>query len=185
MGIDLAPTWPERFDRFEEVLEVLTRLFTGAPVSFEGRHHQLRDAVLNPLPIQQPHPPICIGGTGERRTMPLVARYAQHWNYPAWDTDGFAAKRSALVDACAAIGRDPSEILTSMHVPVAADDLESLPETLAAHEAAGLDLAILYLPLPHRAELVEELAQIVTPLAEAVKDSAPPADDRGGSVTKS
>ncbi|MDH3708211.1 MAG: TIGR03560 family F420-dependent LLM class oxidoreductase [Acidimicrobiia bacterium] len=158
LGIDLAPTWGERFDRFEEVLEVLTRLFTGEVVSFDGTHHQLREAICNPLPVQRPHPPICIGGTGERRTMPLTARYAQHWNYPAWDTEGFAAKRSVLHDACAAIGRDPAEITCSMHVPVDVDDLAALPDTLAAHAEAGLDLAILYLPQPHRVADVEAVA---------------------------
>ncbi|MDH4170010.1 MAG: TIGR03560 family F420-dependent LLM class oxidoreductase [Acidimicrobiia bacterium] len=161
MGIDLAPTWTERFDRFEEVLEVLTRLFTGRPVSFDGRHHQLRDAVLNPVSVQQPHPPICIGGTGERRTLPLAARFAQHWNYPGFDTDGFVQKRDALAAACAAVHRDPAEIMTSMHVPVPVADLAALIPTMEAHAAAGLDLAILYLPAPHRPEVVAELADVL------------------------
>lgn len=165
LGIDLAETWTERFDRFEEVLEVLTRLFTGEPVSFDGRHHQLHEAVLNPVGVQRPHPPICIGGTGEKRTLPLVVRYAQHWNYPGHDTEGFAAKRAVLLDACADAGRDPGEITMSMHVPVNPDDLDALGPLVTAHAHAGLDLAVLYLPAPHRADVVDALVPVVEQLA--------------------
>ena len=70
------PSPPERFDLLEDALEIVTRLFTGDVVSYDGQVVSLRDAQLRPLPVQQPRPPIWIGGSGPRRTLPLVARYA-------------------------------------------------------------------------------------------------------------
>ena len=61
-----------------------------------GRYVQLTDAYCNPKPIQQPHPPICIGGQGERRTLRSVARFAQHWNFPGGTAEQFAAKLDVL-----------------------------------------------------------------------------------------
>ena len=79
LGIPFPPTG-ERFDLLEDTLEILTRLFTGDVVSYDGARVSLHDAVLRPRPVQQPHPPIWIGGTGPRRTLPLAARFAdQAW----------------------------------------------------------------------------------------------------------
>src|SRR3989449_11591227 len=78
------PSTPERFDVLEDALEIVTRLFTGEVVSYEGRVVSLRDAQLRPLPVQQPHPPIWIGGNGPRRTLPPVAPYADVLH--AWGT---------------------------------------------------------------------------------------------------
>ena len=78
------PSTPERFDLLEDALEIVNRLFTGDVVSYDGRVVSLRDAQLRPLPVQQPHPPIWIGGSGPRRTLPLVARYADVWH--TWGT---------------------------------------------------------------------------------------------------
>jgi F420-dependent oxidoreductase-like protein len=80
-GIDLG-TLTERFDRFDEACEIITGLLTQHTTSFAGRYFTLTDAFCEPKPVQRPHPPICIGGTGEKRTLPAVARWAQHWNHP-------------------------------------------------------------------------------------------------------
>ncbi len=157
LGIDLAPTWGERFDRFEEVLEVLTRLFTGDVVSFAGEYHRLDEAILNPVGVQRPHPPICIGGVGEKRTLPLVAKYAQHWNYPMIDAEGFGQKRAVLQRLCEEADRDISEITTSMHVLVG-DDYDDVARWVDEGQEAGLDLAILYLAAPHSPAVLEPLA---------------------------
>src|SRR5438105_4762815 len=88
-GIELPPL-KERFDRFDEACEVLVRLLSPEKeADFDGRYYQLRSARCEPKPVQQPHPPICIGGTGERRTLRSVARYAQHWNLPGGGVDVF------------------------------------------------------------------------------------------------
>lgn len=70
-----------RFDRFEEGLEVITRLFTSdAPVTFDGKYFQLHEAILLPRPNRSGGPRIAIGGNGQKRTLPYVVRYAGEWN---------------------------------------------------------------------------------------------------------
>jgi len=79
-GFDLLDLKP-RFDRFEEGLEVITRLLRGGgPVDFEGQYYRLRGAQLLPRPARPGGPPIVIGGSGRRRTLPMVAQYADEWN---------------------------------------------------------------------------------------------------------
>lgn len=80
------------------------------------------------------HPPICIGGSGEKRTLPITARYAQHWNFAGGPPDLFARKRDVLAAECEKIGRDPKEITLSAHLRL---DQERNYEQ-AIGEAAGL-----------------------------------------------
>src|SRR5215471_17403057 len=79
-GIEL-PGLRERFDRFDEALEVIVGLLTNETTTFDGRYYQLRDARCEPKPVQRPHPPILIGGSGPKRTLRAAARWAQHWNH--------------------------------------------------------------------------------------------------------
>ncbi|AFJ33157.1 hypothetical protein W7U_22680 [Mycobacterium sp. H4Y] len=108
-GIELGSI-KERFDRFEEACEVLTSLLTTDCSDFQGRFYQLKGARNEPKGPQRPHPPICIGGSGEKRTLRITARYAQHWNFVGGPPDVFAHKRDVLAAHCADIGRDPKEI---------------------------------------------------------------------------
>src|SRR5947199_226909 len=71
----------ERFDRFEEACQVLISLLTRETTDFDGRFYHLEGARNEPKGPQRPHPPICIGGNGEKRTLGITARYAQHWNF--------------------------------------------------------------------------------------------------------
>ena len=158
-GIALG-TLTERFDRFDEACEVVHALLTQETTNFSGRYFELREARCNPKPLQQPHPPWCIGGNGEKRTFPNVVRYADHWNYAGFDVEGFATKKSALLEQLDATGRPRDSLITSVHIPAA--DPDALRETLAAFKAAGLDLAIFYLPPPHRARDLEALARAAT-----------------------
>ena len=109
LGIPFPPT-AERFDLLEDTLEIVTRLFTGDVVSYEGNTVSLHEASLRPKPVQSPHPPIWIGGTGPRRTLPLVARFADVWH--AWGTPNSLRETGAQVDRLAAEAcRDPSSII--------------------------------------------------------------------------
>src|SRR2546427_155890 len=74
----------ERAEQLGEALEVLRLLFTAARPSFTGRHFSLREAPSRPRPLQQPHPPLHVGGAGEKLTLPLVARHADVWNCPTY-----------------------------------------------------------------------------------------------------
>jgi F420-dependent oxidoreductase-like protein len=158
-GIDLGSTLKERFDRFEEGVEVVRLLLSQDRSSFDGAHFQLRDAMCNPKPVQQPHPPIVIGGGGERRTLRAVARFAQHWNFPGGSAADWAKKRDVLHERCAEVGRDPSEITTSTHLRLdPSGDVGSLVAQAEAYAAEGLDLGIIYLPPPHTPKVLEPVA---------------------------
>src|ERR1700732_3571353 len=91
-GIELGSI-RERFDRFEEACQVLVSLLTQPTTDFAGTYYQLTNAFCEPKGPQRPHPPICIGGGGERRTLRTVARYAQHWNSVGGTPQEFAHKR--------------------------------------------------------------------------------------------
>ena len=163
-GIELG-TVRERLDRFEEACQVLKGLLSQESTTFDGTFYQLKDARNEPKGPQRPHPPICIGGGGEKRTLRITAKYADHWNFAGSEPAEFARKRDVLEAHCADIGRDPAEIMTSSHVRLPPDlDYQKALDDAAALGAEGLDLAIIYLPPPHKPAVLE-------PLAEAIRDS--------------
>lgn len=164
-GIELG-TLTERFDRFDEAVEVLVSLLTNETTTFSGRYFELNEARNEPKPVQQPHPPIVIGGTGPKRTLRTAARWAQHWNHPGATVDDWKLSRDILFGHCADIGRDPSEITLSTHLLYDADaGVGALAEQAAEYAEAGLDLGIIYLPPPHDPVVLEPLAEALAPLA--------------------
>jgi F420-dependent oxidoreductase-like protein len=155
----------ERSDRFEEACEVLVGLLTQETTTFHGEHYQFTDARCEPKGVQKPHPPICIGGSGEKRTLRTTAKYAQHWNFVGGTPEEFARKRDVLYAHCADVGRDPSEITLSSHVRLGPDgDYAKVAAEAEALGAVGLDLAIVYLPPPHTPAVLEPLAKALEPL---------------------
>jgi len=163
-GIELGSV-KERLDRFEEACQVLIGLLSQETTTFHGRYYRLTEARNEPKGPQRPPPPICIGGNGEKRTLRITARYAQHWNYLGGPPEEFARKRDVLAAHCAELGRDPNEITLSAHVRLGTDlDYARVVDEAAALGAEGLDLAIVYLPPPHTPAVLE-------PLAEAIRDS--------------
>lgn len=164
-GIELPPL-KERFDRFDEACEVIVGLLSNETTTFEGRHYRLNEARCEPKAVQRPHPPICIGGGGEKRTLRAVARYAQHWNVPSGTPDEFLRKREVLRGHCEEVGRDVASITTSTHLRLSPDgDVKRLAEDAQAWADAGLDLGIVYLPPPHRPAQVEQAAEALAHLA--------------------
>jgi F420-dependent oxidoreductase-like protein len=161
-GIDLGSP-KERSDRFEEACEVLVGLLSQDTTSFYGTFYELTNARCNPKPVQQPHPPVCIGGNGERRTLRTAARFAQHWNYVGGSIEEFGRKRDVLHQHCVDVGRDPAEILLSSHVRFDGD----APATAAAAAEladAGAGLAIVQLRPPHTAAVLQPLADALADL---------------------
>ena len=117
-GFDLLDL-DARFARFEEGLEVISLLLhADDPVSFDGAHYQLREAQLVPRPARPGGPPIVIGGNGPRRTLPLVARYADEWNAVSAPPDRFAALNAQLDELLRAGGRQPGDVRRSMMTTV-------------------------------------------------------------------
>jgi F420-dependent oxidoreductase-like protein len=128
------PSTGERFDLLEDALEIVTRLFTGDVVSYEGKRVSLHDAFLRPVPVQKPHPPIWVGGTGPTRTLPLAARFADVWH--AFGTPNSLREASARVDTLAEeAGRDPASIMRAGSLSL--DDLETARRHAAKWRDAG------------------------------------------------
>jgi F420-dependent oxidoreductase-like protein len=144
-GFDLGDM-PTRFARLEEGLEVLTRLLgSDTPSSYEGTHYQLHDALLLPRPARLGGPPLLIGGSGARRTMPLVARFADWWNALMVSPEEFRASSAALDDLLRAAGRTPQSVRrTIMRGVRFGRDLDELDQRLSNRheqpEYAGLSL---------------------------------------------
>ena len=115
----------DRADRLEETLKIITSLWSEPTTTFEGKHYQLKDAIAEPKPVQRPHPPIWIGGSGPKRTLRLAAEYADVWN-AAGGEPAAVAESSAILDRhCADIGRDPATIRRSVQIRLG-DDTDAL-----------------------------------------------------------
>src|SRR5215217_1883538 len=158
LGIPFPPT-SVRFDLLEDTLEILQRLFTGDVVSYEGRVVSLTDAQLQPPPVQQPRPPIWIGGSGPRRTLPLVAKYADVWH--TWGTPNSLQEANARLDELAVeAGRDPSSIMRASSLSL--DDLETARKHASKWRDNGCGYLVCGWPDAGRAR-IEEFARDVMP----------------------
>jgi alkanesulfonate monooxygenase SsuD/methylene tetrahydromethanopterin reductase-like flavin-dependent oxidoreductase (luciferase family) len=121
-------TFRERSERLGETLEILHQAFTNEVIDFTGKHFTVRDMPIKPGPVQQPRPPIVVGGVGEKYTLPLVARYADVWNVPTYALGELDHKVSVLRSICDEVGRDPSSIVLSVEAVMAlAPDDAALP----------------------------------------------------------
>ena len=107
------PSTRERFERLEEAIQLMQALWAPGESSYQGRYYQLERADSLPKPAAG-RPPILIGGGGERRTIPMAARYAVEWNSVSLTPQAYGHKRDVMARACAAIDRDPDEIEHSM-----------------------------------------------------------------------
>lgn len=130
-GLDFGASAGERIERMGEAVGLVRRLLDGEVVAHDGRFYHMTDAVCAPTPIQRPLP-LLIGGSGPKRTLPLVARHADLWN--AYGTpDVIRANGAVLADVCAAIGRDPSEVEWTVTLNVSVrDDRASAEAAFAA-----------------------------------------------------
>jgi alkanesulfonate monooxygenase SsuD/methylene tetrahydromethanopterin reductase-like flavin-dependent oxidoreductase (luciferase family) len=128
-------SFAQRSEILGETLEILTSMFANELTTFAGEHFQVHDLPSLPPPVQQPRPPVYVGGAGERRTLPLVARYADVWNVPTYALGEIERKAAVLEAQCARIGRDPATIRRSLEaVMVLAPDDAALDEARAKGE---------------------------------------------------
>ncbi len=100
-----------RMEELEEAIKILRAMWTTQPATFEGQHYQVYDAYCAPLP--DPAIPVLIGGGGEQRTLAIVARYADWWNFNSCTVEDYAHKLTILRQHCERVGRDPAEIALS------------------------------------------------------------------------
>jgi alkanesulfonate monooxygenase SsuD/methylene tetrahydromethanopterin reductase-like flavin-dependent oxidoreductase (luciferase family) len=113
-GLDFASVG-ERFGLLEESLAYLGALFDGEPASHAGARFELRDAYARPRPVQEPRPPIIVGGKGGPRLLEIAARRADGWNAAwRWTPESYAAPARAAAEACERAGRDPAGFRLSL-----------------------------------------------------------------------
>lgn len=167
LGVPVVPM-AERFERLEETLQICLQMWSGDDGPFDGRHYQLAETLCVPAPLTNPHPPILVGGGGERKTLKLVARYADACNLFGTDRDPVAHKLDVLRGHCEDEGRDMDEITKT--VLATASPLADVEAFLAALE----DLAALgvtevqVMPDRHPVEFVEQMADRVLPAAATI-----------------
>ena len=104
------PPITERFERLEETLQIANQMWSGETAPYEGKHYQLAEPINSPQPLSQPHPPILIGGGGEKKTLRLVAQYADACNLFASAARQLGHKLDVLKRHCDAVGRDYATI---------------------------------------------------------------------------
>lgn len=163
-GIELPPL-RERFDRFDEAIEVIHLLLTERRSSYDGDHYQLVDAFCEPKPVQSPRPPLVIGGKGEKRLLRSAARWADHYNYPGDDVEDFGYRLSVLMGWCEQLGRDFAEIETSLQIRV--DDVEEAVEKAARAEEEGASHVVFYFRPPFEPSAIDGLAEAASVLVQA------------------
>jgi F420-dependent oxidoreductase-like protein len=166
LGVPFPPV-AERFERLEETIRICLQMWSDDDGPFEGRHYRLAETICSPQPIRRPRPPILIGGSGERKTLRLVARYADACNLFLHSPDEAAHKLRVLDDHCAAEGRDPKEVTrTGLFIGNVADDPDGFLRQMEAFAALGITLVDL-VPLGDPVRFVTEVADKVVPrLAE-------------------
>jgi F420-dependent oxidoreductase-like protein len=136
------PPLAERFERLEETLQICLQMWSGDDLPFDGKHYHLARTLNSPQSLSRPHPPILIGGAGEKKTLLLVARYADACNI--FDSPDLAHKLDVLRGHCAAEGRDYAEIEKTVQVRFnLGPNGENVQQTIEhLHELAGLGITV-------------------------------------------
>ena len=171
LGVPFPPL-KERFERLEETLRVCRQVWSGADEdqgAYAGRHFQLAETVCVPAPVQHPHPPILIGGSGEKKTLRLVAAYADACNLFGEGPEVVAHKLDVLRGHCDAVGRDYDSIrktMIAMADPVA--DPDGFLRSMEEYAALGISLVTLVPQGDDPVAWTTELCESVLPRLKAL-----------------
>jgi F420-dependent oxidoreductase-like protein len=163
LGVPYPPI-SERFERLEETLQICKQMWSDNDGPYEGKYYQLAETICSPRPIQQPGPKILIGGGGEKKTLRLVARYADACNLFAMGVDQVGRKLDILKDHCEAEGRDYTSIKKTMNGggdPLS--DVDGFLREMEQYAALGISLVDLRNVPPDPAKYVSELGEKVLP----------------------
>ncbi|MET8348643.1 MULTISPECIES: LLM class F420-dependent oxidoreductase [unclassified Micromonospora] len=164
LGVPVVPV-AERFERLEETLRIVQQMWSDDNGPFAGRHYQLAETINSPQPLSRPHPPIMIGGGGEKKTLLLVARYADACNLfgTAAGADDVARKLDVLRGHCAAEGRDYDTIEKTVvaHRPPLAD-VDAFLAEVSSYAALGVS-EVQVTPDRHPVEFAQRLGDEVLP----------------------
>jgi F420-dependent oxidoreductase-like protein len=163
---ELGIPFPKTGDRIRllrETIEAFKLLLTQDDVSFDGRLVKLNSATYRPRPVQKPHPPIWVGASGPRSTLPLAGRLADAWH--SFGTADTLTKRWAIVrESAETSGRDPAEITRATNLSIS-EDWDTVKRVAESYKDAGLDYLIVSWPGEGRARVEEFVAKIAPDLA--------------------
>jgi F420-dependent oxidoreductase-like protein len=164
LGVPYPPLG-ERFERLDETLQICLQMWSDDNGAYTGRHHALAETICVPPPIQRPRPPIIIGGGGEKKTLRLVARYADIWCAPGGASPADVQRKiEVLAGHCAAEGRDPADIRKAILVlqdPLA--DTDGFISAMEEYARLGVDLAMVSTLAPDPVDFANRLGDQVIP----------------------
>jgi F420-dependent oxidoreductase-like protein len=162
LGVPVVPVG-ERFERLEETIQICLQMWSDDDGPFNGRHYQLAETLCVPQPLSRPHPPILVGGGGEKKTLRLVARYADACNLFGSSPGDVGRKLDVLRGHCEAEGRDYDRITkTVLAVRPALADVDGFLS--AAREYAALGVTeVEVMPDRHPVEFAEQVTERVLP----------------------
>jgi len=166
LGVPFPPI-AERFERLEETLQICNQMWSGNDGPYDGKHYHLAETICHPKPIQQPRPKILIGGGGERKTLKLVARYADACNLFALGPQEVKRKLDILAQHCEDEGRDIGAIKKT--IQGAADptkDLDGFLRDMEEYAKLGIAMVGVRNTSPDPVAMAKELGRIVPLLAQ-------------------
>lgn len=167
LGVPFPPL-SERFERLEETLQIAKQMWSDDDGAYEGQHYQLSRTLNSPQPLSQPHPPILIGGSGEKKTLRLVAQYADACNlFARAGTDTLRHKLDVLRHHCDDVGRDYGEIekttLGTVHLAPGQMSASDVINTCRELADVGIQHAIFNMPNVHEITPLETFGSEIIP----------------------
>jgi F420-dependent oxidoreductase-like protein len=163
LGVPYPPI-SERFERLEETLQICKQMWSDNDGPYEGKYYQLAETICSPRPIQTPGPKILIGGGGEKKTLKLVARYADACNLFALGVDEVKRKLDILKEHCEAEGRDYNSIKKTMNGGGdPRTDIDGFLREMEQYAALGIELVDLRNLPPDPEQVVQELGERLLP----------------------
>jgi len=177
LGVPFPPT-AERFERLEETLQIAHQMWSGEAKPYEGKHYQLARTLNSPQPVQKPHPPILIGGTGEKKTLRFVAQYADACNlFARLGKEELKRKLGILQEHCQTVGRPYEQIekTTLDVVRITRDGKDGTMSPAAAIDyfadlaSQGIDQAIFSMPNVTDLDAFDILRTEIIPVVDKIQ----------------
>jgi F420-dependent oxidoreductase-like protein len=167
LGVPFPPV-KERFERLEEALQIAKQMWSENNGPYHGKHFQLVETLCNPQPLSKPHPPILIGGSGEKKTLRLVAKYADACNlFARMGVESVRGKLDVLRQHCEKVGRSYADIekttLSTVHLAPDKMDAKDVIEECRALAGIGIQHAIFNMPNVHEIRPLEIFGREIIP----------------------
>ncbi len=171
LGVPFPPV-KERFERLEETLQIARQMWSANNGPYNGKYFQLAETLCSPQPLTQPHPPIMIGGMGEKKTLRLVAQYADACNlFASAQPETLQHKLDILKAHCERLGRDYAAIekttLATVHLAPGQKTVKDVIEQCRALAALGIQHAIFNMPNVHEIKPLETFGKEIIPIVRA------------------